>query len=146
MTKVHNMAMELRAAYLSMHRQTNAHLLQHGVTADQFVCLVILEEEDGITQQELTRRATSDPNTMRAMLMLLEKCGLVTREKHPHDRRARIVRITQKGRQICKKLTSELDPVRDRMVSLFGEKETDKLVEYLRRISDALRAVNNSIG
>ncbi|RPI00517.1 MAG: MarR family transcriptional regulator, partial [Calditrichaeota bacterium] len=72
-----NIAMVLRAAYLSMHRQTNTFLSKSGVTADQFVCLVILDDEDGITQQELATRATSDPNTISAMLALLEKQNLV---------------------------------------------------------------------
>ena len=73
MMEAYKIPMNLRAAYLSMHRQTNAHLARFGVTADQFVCLLILAEEDGIIQQELVKRATSDPNTIRAMLVLLEK-------------------------------------------------------------------------
>ena len=77
MTSGHEIAMGLRAAYWSMHRQTNAHLAPQGATAEQFVVLALLAKEDGITQQELGRRATSDPNTIRAMLVLLEKRGLV---------------------------------------------------------------------
>ena len=134
MEKEHDIAMALRAAYLSMHRQTNAHLAPFGVTADQFVCLVILAEQDGITQQELVRRATSDPNTIRAMLVLLEKRGLVLREQHPIDGRARSVSLTDKGRQVFDKLVIAVKPVQDRLLAPFRAKQAEMLVVSLRRI------------
>jgi DNA-binding MarR family transcriptional regulator len=137
MNKAHTIAMALRAAYLSMHRLTNS-LLKHGVTADQFVCLVILSEQAGITQQELVRRATSDPNTMRAMLVLLEKRGLVARNQHPNDGRARHVTITPKGRRIYDKLWQELKPLHDCFDSLFGDDEAKTLVVALKRISETM--------
>ena len=81
--EIYKIPMNLRAAYLSMHRMTNAHLSKHGVTADQFVCLSILFEKDGLTQKELVQSATSDPNTIRAMLVLLENQGFIARDVHP---------------------------------------------------------------
>jgi hypothetical protein len=93
--ETYKIPMALRAAYLSMYRQTNAHLAPYGVTVDQFVYLHLLIEEDGIIQQELVKRATSDPNTMRAMLVILEKRGYIERHRHHQDGRARVVKITQ---------------------------------------------------
>src|SRR4030095_12685834 len=65
MTRGHELAMALRAAYWAMHRRADALFGRHGVTADQFVLLSFLNEEDGISQQELVRRATHDANTVR---------------------------------------------------------------------------------
>ena len=45
----------LRAAYLAMHRQTNAHLLDLGITADQYVCLDALYGNDRIIQRDLKK-------------------------------------------------------------------------------------------
>jgi len=83
-----------------MHRQTDACLATSGCTADQFVLLGLLAREDAVTQQELVLRASSDPNTVRAMLVLLEKRGLVARVGHPTDGRARSVTLTGKGRRL----------------------------------------------
>src|ERR1043166_1375771 len=94
----HEVARALRAAYLALHRRTNDCLEQEGVTADQFVLLAALAEADAVTQQELVRRVGSDPNTVRAMLLLLERRGLVARERHPVDGRARSVSLTRRGR------------------------------------------------
>src|SRR5436190_23131208 len=88
----------LRAAYFGMHRVSDAHFSRYGVTADQFVLLACLAEQEGITQRELAGRASSDPSTIRAMLVLLEGQGLVARKRHPGDNRARVVSVTAAGR------------------------------------------------
>jgi DNA-binding MarR family transcriptional regulator len=133
-----NIALGLRAAYLAMHRQTDARLARHGSTADQFVLLHLLARGDGVTQQELVRRAASDPNTIRAMLVLLEKRGLVARNGHPTDRRARSVTVTRRGGQIHRKLVEATEPLRRRLSAAFRPEEAKRLVEYLSRISEVM--------
>ncbi len=136
--KTPNIAMALREAYLTMHRQTNVYILKYGITADQFVCMSILNEHHDITQQELVRHATSDPNTIRAMLLLLEKRELVKRVDHPNDGRAWVVSLTKKGKQLYKKLDEELIPVRQKMLSMFSMKELKSMYESLNIISREL--------
>jgi hypothetical protein len=62
--------MLLRKAYLSFHRRANARMLDHGVTADQFVLLTVVAREPGITQITIVERTGSDPNTVAAILRL----------------------------------------------------------------------------
>ncbi len=138
MASGHDIAMGLRAAYWAMHRRTQARLAAAAVTADQFVLLALLAEQDGITQQELVRRASSDANTVRAMLVLLESRHLVARRGHPTDRRALSVILTRKGRQTYERLWADSDPVRQRLLAAFGPEEADTLVEFLNRISEAM--------
>ena len=138
MTAGYDIAMGLRAAYLAMHRRTSGCLARCGVTADQFVLLALLARQDGITQQELARRASSDPNTVRAMLVLLESCGLVARGGHATDRRARCVTLTAKGRQRCERLSAETKPVRERLVAALRPDETEILLDCLARISEVM--------
>jgi DNA-binding MarR family transcriptional regulator len=130
--------MGLRAAYLAMHRRGEEYFARHGVTADQFVLLALLDDRDGITQQDLVRRASSDPNTVRAMLLLLEGRGFVTRGQHPTDRRARCVTLTNKGRQAYAKLVAGHQPFRDRLLSLFEPDEAKVLIDFLGRIAEAM--------
>lgn len=134
----HRIPMHLRAAYLSMHRQSNLHLAPLAITADQFVCLLILSEADGIIQTELVRRASSDPNTIRAMLVLLERRGYVDRRPHPDDRRARQVFITRTGRGILQAGVDALAPVRDRIAAALSEGEAATINTLLGRIAAAL--------
>src|SRR3954465_12038489 len=100
----HKVALALRAAYLALHRQTNDCFAKDGVTADQFVLLAALAEADAVTQQELVRRVGSDPSRVGALLLPREGRGLVPRQRHPADGRARCVTLTVKGRQVFKRL------------------------------------------
>ncbi len=130
----------LRSAYLAMHRHTDACVARSGCTADQFVLLGLLAREDAVTQQELVRRASSDPNTVRAMLVLLEKRGLLARGDHPTDGRALSVRLTEKGRRLHGRMLADTEPLRRRLRALFRTEEAEALVEFLALISEALSA------
>jgi DNA-binding MarR family transcriptional regulator len=128
----------LRAAYFGMHRVSDAHFSSYGVTADQFVLLACLAEQDGIMQQELARRVSSDPSTIRAMLVLLEGRGLVAREQHPGDSRARVVTLTPRGRRLAERLWKTSEPIRVQMLAGFSADEARLLVGGLRRLIDNL--------
>jgi DNA-binding MarR family transcriptional regulator len=141
MASGHDVAMGLRAAYWALHRRTSECLASHGVTADQFVLLALLAEQDGITQQELVRRAASDANTVRAMLVRLESRALVAREQHPTDGRARRVILTRKGWQTFNKLWAQSEALRQRLLAAFRPEEADTLLEFLARAREAMAQV-----
>jgi DNA-binding MarR family transcriptional regulator len=124
----------LRAAYFGMHRASDAHFTSQGITADQFVVLACLSESDAVMQQDLVRRAASDPSTIRAMLVLLEGRGLVVREPHPEDRRARGVSLTAKGRRLYARLWRTSAPIRSQLLAGFSETEAGTLAGFLRRV------------
>ncbi len=147
----HELAMALRLAYRAMHRRSDAQFRRLGVTADQFVLLSALVRGDGITQQELVRRTSSDPNTVRAMLLLLERRGLVSREPHLVDGRARSVTLTRKGRKVHGELLAKSEPVRLRMLAGLRRREVPFLVDLLGRIAREMaepeaRGVRRKIG
>ena len=134
MTETHLFPRVLRAAYLGMHRLSDAHLSRQGVTADQFVLLVALAEQGEVTQQDLVRRVSSDPSTVRAMLVLLEGRGLVTRERHPADNRARRVSLTARGRRTFDKLWEASEPIRAQLLAGFDHHEIETLNKLLQRV------------
>src|ERR1051325_2350746 len=98
MSDGHAIAMALRAAYLALHRHADAAFSSGGATADQFVVLAALAEAHSLPPQNLVERTSSDPNTLRAMLVRREKRRLILRSPTPHDRRARTVSLTEEGR------------------------------------------------
>ena len=130
--------MSLRSAYLSMHRQSELNAMKHGITANQFVLLMLLAEEDGISQKDLVERAFSDPNTIRAMLVLLEKRGLVERDPHPKDGRKRNVTITSKGRGIYELVSQENNSMIHNLSSLFSEDMLQTFISFLETISKTM--------
>jgi DNA-binding MarR family transcriptional regulator len=116
----------------------NAHFEPLGVTADQFVVLTLLAEEEGLTQREIVARAYSDPNTIGEMLTRLEGKKLVRRERHPRDGRARIVLLTLKGRTVQKQLWTSWEGHLQKIDDAFGAKELKTLKRLLIRIRDTV--------
>jgi len=134
------LAMQLRRAYLTMHRKANAQFIGHGASADQFVLLSLLSEEDGITQKDLVDRSSSDPNTVRAMLVLMERRGWVRRAPHSTDGRAISVTLTPKGRRFQRELAEAGEPFHTSFLGLFSPRECESLMASLGRIADGLPA------
>ena len=139
MTDGSDLPIALRAAYLALHRRSEARFARHGVTADQFVLLASLARGGhALTQRELARRMGSDPSTVRAMLVLLEKRGLVSRETHPTDGRARTVALTAVGQRKFRQAWKAGQAIRDQMVSSLSDTESRLLVKLLGRVSKSL--------
>jgi DNA-binding MarR family transcriptional regulator len=117
-----------------MHRLSDAHFARHGVTADQFVLLAALAEQGEVTQQDLVRRVSSDPSTVRGMLVLLQGRGLVKRKRHPDDGRARSVSLTARGRRVFDKLWTASEPIRARLLAGLERHEIETLIVLLQRV------------
>ena len=140
MTTSSDVPMALRAAYLALHRRSELQFAPHGVTADQFVLLATLARGQALTQRELACRMQSDPSTVRAMLVLLEQGGLVQREAHPTDARARMVALTEAGKRKVRQLWAAGDPIRARMLDSLLPGEAETLVRLLTKVVGSLNA------
>ena len=138
MSASHELPIALRAAYLALHRRTEARFAKHGVTADQFVLLATLARGEALTQRELARRMPSDPSTVRAMLVLLERSGLVQRDAHPTDARARTVALTPAGNRKFQQLWKSGQSIRDQMTATLLPGEDELFVRLLERVADSL--------
>jgi DNA-binding MarR family transcriptional regulator len=130
--------MALRAAYLALHRRSDAEFARLGVTADQFVLLATLNQGHALTQRELARRMPSDPSTVRAMLVLLEQSGLVQRQAHPTDARARTVALTTAGKRKFQQLWKAGESIRTAMHSTLQSADAALLVKLLTNIAESL--------
>ncbi len=133
----------LRRAYLALHRASDNQFSKFGVTADQFVLLATLSQGQALTQRELASRMSSDPSTVRAMLVLLEKAELVKRESHPQDGRAKTVSLTALGKRKFQLLWKSGQHIRDRIYAPLKAHEVDLFLELLDRVSAALVEENN---
>lgn len=137
MATARGLPLVLRTASLAMHRQTKACLARSGFTADRFVLPGLLAREDAVTQRDPVRRASSDRKRFRAMVVVLENRGLVTRVSHPTDGRARRVTLTERGRRLHGRQLVDTDPLRIRSRARFRPQEMRALVDFLARISEA---------
>jgi MarR family transcriptional regulator for hemolysin len=136
----HEFAMLLRKSYLTFHRRVNARVHKSGVTADQFVVLTELVREQGIAQVTIVERTGSDANTIAALLRLLELRGLVRREVHERDARARRVFLTPAGRRAQRRLAREVEPFLASLWEAVDDASRRTLLDGLRQIHDRFSA------
>jgi DNA-binding MarR family transcriptional regulator len=139
----HDLAMGLRAAYLTMHRRANAEFAHLGLTADQFVILTALAEADGVTQKELARRTASDANTMSEMLGRLERRGLVTRRRDASDGRARRVSLTESGQAIRQGAWDGIAAFCGTLAGLVPSADLAALIGHLERIARGMTGLGD---
>jgi DNA-binding MarR family transcriptional regulator len=126
--------MLMRGAYLNFHRRAQAHFRKHGVTADQYVLLAVLAEEENLTQKELTRRSYSDANTVTAMLNRLEEKGLVERRPCDRDKRAWRIHLTKRGRSLENILQKHAAPFHSNLEETLPSKHVDEISAWFKRV------------
>ncbi len=105
------------------------------LTPPQFGLLRFLWQEDGITQVELSEKCQVDRTTLGGLIDRLERAGLVERHPHPGDRRAHLIRLSQKGRE----LESPLLECSQRAISKLTSGLNDSDINELTRLLETLR-------
>jgi DNA-binding MarR family transcriptional regulator len=76
----------------------NENFRDPNLTLRQFAVLAALAKSDGLSQVELVRATGIDRSTLADMVARMEDRELLAREKSSKDRRAKLVRLTQRGR------------------------------------------------
>ncbi|MFP5246334.1 MAG: MarR family winged helix-turn-helix transcriptional regulator [Thermoanaerobaculia bacterium] len=76
---------------------------KHGISAAQAYVLHTLNEEDGLSLNELADRTATDQSSASVVVQRLVDAGLVSRTARKEDRRHVELRLTAKGRNVIRK-------------------------------------------
>ena len=74
-----------------------------GLTYTQYIALLVLWEEDGISVSALGERLMLDNGTLSPLLKKLEAAGLVERRRSSEDERVVVLTLTEEGRALQEK-------------------------------------------
>lgn len=122
-------------------RQINAGLKQFGLTHAQFVLLASLtwlaSEEQPLTQVDLASHAKMDVMMTSNVLRTLEEKGLVARNPHPTDTRAKSLAVTSKGRELADKAVQVVEKIDSEFFSTLGNGTTGFNKQLLKLIEAA---------
>jgi DNA-binding MarR family transcriptional regulator len=130
-----NIGFLLAKAYQRAFALAKEGLEPYDLTPPQFGILAFLWQQDGLTQVELSERSQVDRTTMGGLIDRLEKCGLVERHPHPHDRRAHQIRLTPKGTS----MEAPLSECSNKALAKFTSGLTDHDIAVFARILETLR-------
>ncbi|WP_339308340.1 MarR family transcriptional regulator [Paenibacillus sp. FSL H8-0317] len=100
------------------------------ITVDQWEILVVLWEQEGITQKDLAERLHKDQTNVARMLFKLEKKEFIYRVIHETDRRSLRVYLTPKGRDMKDEILAPSKDAYNKTIQGLSKEE----VEMFRRI------------
>ena len=138
----------LRRAWYSLNQTFRQRIAHLDITPDQYSILRWLDEGDprGLTQQTITDLMASDPNTITSTLQRMEKAGLITRNAHESDRRARRVRIDESGRRSFAAAFVIANALQEQIIQIVPESRRVRFLQDLERIADACSAAGQGEG
>jgi DNA-binding MarR family transcriptional regulator len=130
----------LKRAQAALHAAMTAVLREHGATIPQYAVLTALDEEPGLSNAGLARRAFVAPQTMNQVLRELEQKGWVAR--HPDPAHARILQaeLTPAGRTVLRACRLAVDAVEEQMLAPLAsgdiERFTATLISCIQALSE----------
>lgn len=114
-----------------------------GLTYTQYIVLLALLQEDGVSIKALGARLSLDSGTLTPVLRRLDTAGRVDRTRDPNDERVVRVYLTGHGRA----LSPELERVNTAVADSMGLEadEPMRLQQRLRTLRDGLEAGLNRL-
>lgn len=88
------------AASRLITREYQPHLDKLGITYPQYLVLMVLWENDGLTVNEIAGKLILNTNTVTPLLKRMETMKTITRTRSGDDERKVLVRLTQKGKDM----------------------------------------------
>ncbi|XDF34867.1 MarR family transcriptional regulator [Paracidovorax avenae] len=127
----------LYSASLAMTKLYKPLLDAVGLTYPQYIAMLALWEQDGITVSELGERLCLDSGTLTPLLKRMEASGLVARERDPQDERRVRITLTPGGRALRGRSESIPHCVLERSQCTIPELEalTAQLTQLRERLS-----------
>ena len=138
----------LRRAWYSLN-QTFRHRIAHlKITPDQYSILRWLYEGDqrGLTQQTITDLMASDPNTITSILQRMERAKLISRHPHESDKRARRVRLEEKGWLVFSQALEVAKVLQKQVLSALPESRRNSFLRDLETVGDACMRAHGDFG
>ena len=133
------------AGYLANHmarlfaQGLHERISELGIVPGQFPALLILWEEEGLTQRDLVERLDVEQATIANTLTRMERDGLIIRKRHPSDGRAQQIWLTDKARALQKPATEAAKAQNAKALERLDRQEKKQFLEFMRRVISSMR-------
>lgn len=104
------------------------------LTKPQYAVLLVIAEGGDVDQATAGQRAAIDKATLANLMLRLESRGLITRTVGS-DRRRRILRLTDEGRDLLRQVKEVAAQVNERVLSRLTPEERATLHQLLLKLS-----------
>ena len=136
-----NLQVEPLSKYISfIHRSCAAYLSREfrkfNIGSGQYMFLIKLYKNDGLTQEQLTEMLNIDKGTTTKAVKKLEEVGLVTRAKDENDKRINRIYLTRQALDIKEEFLSIISNWEDALTATLSEEEKNDTLIILKKITN----------
>src|SRR6266699_5125585 len=130
----------LMKAHRTLQRLATRSIEASDICLSDFAVMEMLLHKGPQPVNEIGRRIELTSGAITTAVDRLESRGLVTREAHPRDRRARIVRLTAAGKEQAAKTFAGHKAAMDLAASGLSKTERATLIELLKKLGTSAAA------
>ena len=117
----------------------NVALSTLGLYEGQHSLLLLLWEQDGLTQSELCQRLNVEPASASKSIDRIEHAGFIQRRPDPSDARANRIYLTEQGRTLEPQVNAILAKAEDHLVANISLEERLLLRRLILQMRDNLQ-------
>lgn len=125
---------QLLRAYNKIRANETAYITSFGITMNQFEVLEVLYHRGDMNIGTITKLIMSTPGNVTVVVRNLKRDGYITSLPDPSDKRASILSITEKGKELIEKLFPTHAKNFERYFEALSEEETNTLFTLLRKL------------
>src|SRR5881628_100040 len=121
-------------AHRALQRLATRSIESSEVGLSDFAVMEMLLHKGPQPVNEIGRRIELTSGAITTAVDRLESRGLVTREAHPSDRRARVVRLTARGEEQAAKAFAAHKAAMDSAAAALSKTERTTLIQLLKKV------------
>jgi len=129
-----SLGFKLAKASQRMYELFDSYLITADITSKQNGALLIIHEHPELTQKEIALLQRIDQTTMGQIIDQLEEKQLVMRVKHPTDRRAYCLALTDTGEKLIASLWADMKRCEAVFLQKLNPNEVAQLFSLLDKI------------
>lgn len=117
-------------------REYQPYLDKLRITYPQYLVLMVLWENDGITVNDISRKLMLNTNTVTPLLKRMESLGVISRNRSVSDERKVIISLTEKGKKMRQTASSIPEGLVNKLKN--GALTIDQLVELRTNLNSLI--------
>lgn len=128
---------QLFRTYNKVRAKESAYIQSFGLTMNQFQVLEVLYHRGDMNIGTITKLTMGTPGNVTVVVRNLKRDGWISSEADSKDKRASILSITQKGKDIIEKLFPGHAKNFEEYFGVLDDEETQTLFTLLRKLNKA---------
>ncbi|WP_406103037.1 MarR family transcriptional regulator [Streptomyces sp. NBC_01003] len=118
-------------------------MVSEEITSPQFAVLNALVAEPGLDQRTVGERVGLDRSTIAEVISRLSRRGLIDKVRDPQDGRRSLLRLTEDGTRVHRKLTVRTARMNQIFLAPLSADEQAVFFDLIQRVSDAAEGLRN---